>query len=104
MFLPESPRDQFNADVRDVAMKPEMIHHAMTCRTSHVPLLGVHAGRLHPHHGAAPSFWNNNLLDQIPASAVTFHRCKDGSLIEKLRERKMDADQMKSFERRLVRN
>ena len=73
----------------DVAMKPEMIQHCHDLSALMYHCWGVNGGRLHPYHGTAPSFWHNDLINQIPPSAMTFHRCKDGSLIDRLRERKV---------------
>lgn len=46
---------------------------------------GVVHGRLNPLEGESPSFPPGSpLLNQIPKTAVVFHRCKDGSLIDRL--------------------
>jgi hypothetical protein len=46
---------------------------------------GVKDGRLNPLEGEAPSFPPGSpLLNQIPKTAVVFHRSKDGTLIDRL--------------------
>lgn len=46
---------------------------------------GVKDGKLNPLEGDPPSFPPGSpLLNQIPRTAVVFHRCKDGSLIDRL--------------------
>jgi hypothetical protein len=47
---------------------------------------GIKDGRLNPLEGEAPSFppGSNHLMNQIPKTAVVFHRDKSGSLIDRL--------------------
>lgn len=47
---------------------------------------GIKDGKLNPVDGEAPSFppGSNHLLNQIPKTAVVFHRDKSGSLIDRL--------------------
>jgi hypothetical protein len=46
---------------------------------------GVKDGKLNPVEGESPYFApDSTLLKQIPKTAVVFHRCKDGSLIDRL--------------------
>lgn len=72
----------------DVIMKPEMIDLCADCSDIYFHCWGVVNGRLHPSGGDAPSFAPGSpLLNQIPSSAVIMHRCKDGTLIDRLRER-----------------
>lgn len=49
---------------------------------------GVVGGKLHPSQGQAPSFPTEKEMERINPKALTFHRCKDGTLIDRLRERK----------------
>lgn len=75
----------------DVTMKAEMIG---DCHNLH-PLL-YHAwtmvdGKFHPYAGGAPPEFprGSKLIEQIPKESVVFHRCKGGSLIDRLRERRL---------------
>jgi len=47
---------------------------------------GIKDGKLNPLEGEAPNFppGSNHLLNQIPTTAVVFHRDKSGSLIDRL--------------------
>lgn len=48
---------------------------------------GVVAGRIHDYLGAPPKFVTTADVESwVPKGAATFHRCKDGSLIDRLRE------------------
>ena len=49
---------------------------------------GVIGGRPHASQGPSVSFSGDNEMNWINPGAVTLHRCKDGSLIDRLRERK----------------
>lgn len=70
----------------DVEMKDEMIHlckdigHILFCAW------GIKNGHLNALEGEAPSFppGSTHLLNQIPRTAVVFHRDKSGSLIDRL--------------------
>lgn len=44
----------------------------------------------------APTFPSQNELNTIPSSAVLFHPCKDGSLIDRLREKRTGVEAPKS--------
>lgn len=75
----------------DVTMKAEMIH---DCHNLH-PIF-FHAWTMinndfHPFNGGSPPEFppGSRLIDKIPKEAVVFHRCKGGSLIDRLRERKL---------------
>lgn len=70
----------------DVEAKDEMgnsvkdISHIFFCAW------GIKDGKLNPLEGECPSFpAGTPLLQQIPKTAVVFHRCKDHSLIDRLR-------------------
>jgi hypothetical protein len=49
---------------------------------------GWHENRAHPHAGDAMRFHNQSDLRWLKPEAALFHRAKDGSLIERLRERR----------------
>lgn len=49
---------------------------------------GMVGGQPHPSQGIAASFPSQSSLHWIKPNAVVLHRCKDGSLIDRLRERK----------------
>lgn len=73
----------------DVAMKGEMMRDCHDCGglLQHVWVVD-HRGRFQPSGGGAePSFRNPAFLGQLLPSAVAFHRQKDGTLIQRLRER-----------------
>lgn len=70
----------------DTAMRPEMIGHCHDCSDIFQHVWGVVAGKFHPFLGEAPRFSDGSLLGQIQPGAVLFHRCKDGSLIQRLKE------------------
>jgi hypothetical protein len=70
----------------DVEMKDEMIHLCKDIGHIFYCAWGVVNGRLNPLEGEAPSFPPGSpLLNQIPKTAVVFHRSKDGSLIDRLK-------------------
>lgn len=74
----------------DVAMKPEMIQDCHDCGRllQHVWTVD-RAGRFLQHgDGAEPTFRNQQAMAQIFPTAVCLHRSKDGTLIQRLRERK----------------
>jgi len=66
-------RDEMGRNVKDIG-------HIFFCAW------GIKDGRLNPLEGEAPSFppGSNHLLNQIPKTAVVFHRDKSGSLIDRL--------------------
>jgi len=71
----------------DVEMKDEMIHLCKDIGHIFFHVWGVKDGRLDPLEGPPPSFARGSpLLSQIPRSSVVMHRCKDSSLIDRLRE------------------
>lgn len=80
------PRTMSHTDnAWDVEAKDEMagkmkdIGHIFFCAW------GVKDGKLNPLEGESPYFPPGSpLLNQIPKTAVVFHRCKDGSLIDRL--------------------
>lgn len=72
----------------DVAMRPEMINDCHDCSHIFQHVWGVHQGRFHPYLGDPPSFPIRAMMGQIDKDAVVFHRCKDGTLIDRLREMK----------------
>lgn len=80
------PRTMSHTDnAWDVEAKDEMrgkmkdIGHIFFCAW------GVKDGKLNPLEGESPYFPPGTpLLNQIPKTAVVFHRCKDGSLIDRL--------------------
>lgn len=69
----------------DVEMRDEMIHLCKDIGHIFYCAWGVTHGRLNPLEGESPYFPPGSpLLNQIPKTAVVFHRCKDGSLIDRL--------------------
>lgn len=74
----------------DITMKPEMIKDCHDLMPYLYHAWTVVNGKFHPYNGGAvPSFpKGTSLLNQIPNESVAFHRCKDLSLIERLREQK----------------
>jgi hypothetical protein len=73
----------------DVMMKREMIGDCFNLHPYFYHAWAMEGGELHPYAGGAvPSFGTQKMVAQIPAEAVVFHRCKDLSLIDRLRERK----------------
>lgn len=84
------PRMMANGDTSgfDVQMKDEMI--GMCADASHVyqHAWGVEKNRLHPFRGNSPTFRSVGDLRWINRDAVIFHRCKDGSLIDRIKQQK----------------
>lgn len=57
------------------------------CRHLMAHVWGIEKGKPHPIIGVSPSFRTQLDFEQwLPKGAVTFHRCKDGSLIKFLRQ------------------
>lgn len=74
----------------DVTMKREMIKDALNLHPYFHHAWAMEMGELHPYYGGAiPSFPTQAMVDKINPEAVIFHRCKDGTLIDRLRERKL---------------
>lgn len=73
----------------DITMKGEMIFDCKDLQPLYQHAWSVDNGKLHQYAGGpAPSFPPGSpLLKQIHKDAVIFHRCKDLSLIERLREK-----------------
>lgn len=61
----------------DVSMGPHLMHEAHQART-----IQQQWGE----YGRPPSFYKQSDLEQLRPDAVLFHRCKDGTLIDRLRE------------------
>lgn len=70
----------------DTDMKIDMIHLCHDASDLIQHCWGVVNGKLHPYEGDPPSFGNRESLGWLLTSAVLFHRCKDGSLIDRLKE------------------
>lgn len=75
-------------DAWDTAMKAEMIHDCFDLSHVWMHCWGSVGGRPHPFGGQPMSFTDANNLKWIPPNAVVWHRCKDASLIHRLRERR----------------
>ena len=74
----------------DVVMKKEMISDCLDLHPYYFHAWSMHGEDFHPYlGGAVPTFPTQSRVDKIPKQAVVMHRCKDGSLIERLRERKV---------------
>jgi len=72
----------------DVLMKDEMMHLAHNCIDIFHHAWVERNGQLLPHGaGQVPTFPTLGSLNRISQGAVIFHRCKDGSLIDRLRQR-----------------
>lgn len=70
----------------DVVMKPEMIDYCHDASRLMQHAWGRVNGRFHPATGDAPSFLMPSDMNEIHPDAVVLHRCKDGTLIDRLRE------------------
>lgn len=81
------------ADTRhawDMTMKDEMIQDCYDCGhlLQHVWVIDS-KGKFQPHgNGMSPIFRTSAQMNQILPTATAFHRCKDGTLIDRLKERK----------------
>lgn len=74
----------------DVAMKEEMIANCHDCKNVLQHAWIMQNGRLLAYgNGVEPSFRTNLSMGMIIPTAYVFHRCKDGTLIQRLKERKM---------------
>lgn len=69
----------------DWVMKPDMILKTHDASRLMQHWWGMNKGQPHVNLGQAPSFRDRNNMKWIEADAVTLHRCKDGSLIDVLR-------------------
>ncbi len=76
----------------DTAMTADIVGMVHDCSRLWCHRWGLVNGVLHPSQGAAPHFASRAAVVQwLPTSAVLYHRCKDGSLIDQLRAmRKLD--------------
>lgn len=72
----------------DAESKDEMIEDTHNAAHLIQHAWGVVNGQFHPSIGEAPTFDNPTMLQQLIPGAAVFHRCKDKSLIARLRERK----------------
>ena len=71
----------------DVVMKPEMIYRCEDISDIFCHRWGEVDGVLHPSLGDSPRFETVEKVKKlIPRSAVIFHRCKEGSLIDRMIE------------------
>lgn len=71
----------------DVASRSEMEGKTFDCSHLLFHVWTINNGKPHPFEGGQePTFTNRRELNIIPATAVLFHRCKDGTLISRLRE------------------
>lgn len=71
----------------DMTMKPEMIHRCHDCSDIFQHAWVERGGNLQPHgHGEHPTFRDRQSLRRLLPNAVLFHRSKDGTLIQRLRE------------------
>ena len=74
----------------DSEMTPDLVGRTHDCSRSWCHAWGLVNGVLHPSTGPPPHFASTLAVDQwIPPDAVIFHRCKDGSLIDQLRAKKL---------------
>lgn len=72
----------------DTEAKGEQCDHVKDLNGIYQHVWGVNNGHFHPFIGGPPSFPRNSpLLQDLDPKAVIFHRCKDGTLIDRLRER-----------------
>ena len=70
----------------DTSMRREIHGLVKDCNGILQHVWGVHNGKFHPFLGEAPDFTNGALLNQINPGALMLHRCKNLSLIKRLRE------------------
>jgi hypothetical protein len=70
----------------DTDMRPDMIHlcHDASALIQHC--WGIVNGQPHPYEGGPAEFRRRENLGWVLPGAVLFHRCKDGSLMDRLRE------------------
>lgn len=73
----------------DVTMKGEMIHDCHDLSRVFYHAWTIVNGEFHPFSGGSPPEFPPGKIDNIPKEAVVFHRCKGGSLIDRLRERRL---------------
>ena len=72
----------------DYVMRPEMIHDCYDASRDIQHCWGIVGGKPHATDGNAAHFSSQtDLANWLDPNAVLFHRCKDGSLIDRLRER-----------------
>jgi hypothetical protein len=73
----------------DVTMKAEMIFDCHDLQPLFYHAWSMDNGRLHPYAGGSPPSFpkGSPTMAQIPNESVVFHRCKDGSLIDRLMEK-----------------
>lgn len=83
-FAPRAMQSQWGA--WDSDMKPDMIHLCYDASSLIQHCWGIVNNQPHPRDGQAPRFDTKDKLGWVYSSAVLFHRCKDGSLIDRLRE------------------
>jgi hypothetical protein len=73
----------------DWVMRPEMIHECYDAGALIQHCWGITAGRPDPVYGEPAHFATQREVDNwLEPDAVLFHRCKNGSLIDRLRERR----------------
>lgn len=71
----------------DVAARHQMTGKTADANATLYHTWSMHSGKFHPSIGGEhPRFYDLEQLRQIPPSCVLFHRCKDDSLIEMLRQ------------------
>jgi len=77
-----------NNDAFDTGMNGEQSLHRADASPLIYHVWCMDGGRFHPHgHGEVPHNITPAMLNQVPAQAVAFHRCKDDSIIRLLRAR-----------------
>lgn len=75
----------------DITCKAEMIHDCFDLSPTYQHAWTMGGGRLHPYAGGEPPSFppGSPMVKQIHPQAVVFHRNKDLSLVDRLRERKL---------------
>jgi hypothetical protein len=79
--------EQYNLEILSPGLRPwDIINPSLTIPHTHHTQLFQHEWGNHKYN-IAPSFPNQASLSLVREDAVLFHRCKDGSLIDRLREK-----------------
>lgn len=86
-YIPNALNNQNQAWAWDSLMKEEMIFACHNAEPLIQHVWGIVGGEVHPILGEAPNFDSQEKVKRwLKPEAVLFHRCKDGSLIDRLRE------------------
>lgn len=88
-FIPNALRIENQNLAWDSIMKEEMIWECHNAEPLIQHVWGIVGGDIHPVLGEAPTFDDQSKIERwLKPQAALFHRCKDGSLIDRLLERR----------------